>query len=192
MHRIDSDGATVDNKFTEGNSALSIPATVVDADIMNALQEEACALVEGVGITLVKGTNNQLLAAVKELIRRGGVAAPVIQAIANNQASAADVTDFPKFLTTQVIAFEFLYNIYRKTDSGNVKETGRYYASWNAATAAWELTKISVHDEAGVILSLIATATPNEYKLQYVSDDLAGASYAGTLRITDIKTIRVS
>lgn len=64
MHRIDSVGATVDNKFTIGNPSLGVPATVLDADWPNAVQEEICAVIEGAGITLVKGTNTQLNAAI--------------------------------------------------------------------------------------------------------------------------------
>jgi hypothetical protein len=62
MHRIDTDHATIDHKFIDSD-----PGTVVDDDFMNALQEELCAVVEGGGIALVKGTNTQLLAALHAL-----------------------------------------------------------------------------------------------------------------------------
>jgi hypothetical protein len=60
MHRIDSlrsvAGAFVDK-------TPSTRGTVVDAAFLNAVQEEICAVIEAFGITLVKGTNDQLLAA---------------------------------------------------------------------------------------------------------------------------------
>lgn len=40
MKRIDSDGATENNLFTEGNPATGTPATVVSADWLNHVQEE--------------------------------------------------------------------------------------------------------------------------------------------------------
>lgn len=193
MHRIDSDGATIDNKFTEGNPALSIPATVVSAAIANAWQEEIVSVIEGVGIPLLTSstdTFNQLDAAIKELMKRGGRAAPVSQAIANNQAAQADVLNFPQFDSSLVVSVEFLYSIFRRTDSGNKKETGRVYMTWNPDTSTWEVSKIGVHEGADVDF-FVANVSGTVYKLQYTSDNLAGASYAGTLRITDIKTIAV-
>ena len=59
MHRIDADGH-VANAFTDGDSGLGILGTKVDADWLNAVQEEIANLLEGMGITLVKGTNDQL------------------------------------------------------------------------------------------------------------------------------------
>lgn len=67
MHRIDGANATVDNKFTLGNPGAGIPATTVTADIMNALQEELCSVIEAAGITLDKNNNGQLLAALRNL-----------------------------------------------------------------------------------------------------------------------------
>lgn len=192
MHRIDGPGATLDNKFTEGNAALAVPATVVTAAIMNDMQEELCNLITAMDIPLVKGTQTQVRSAIIELIRRGGAASPVIQALVNNQAALADVTNFPLVLTTDVVAIEFLYSIYRRTDSGNAKETGRAYITWSPDLAGWEVTKVGVHDDAGVVLTMSPTGEPNEFKLQYQTDNLAGTSYAGTLRVTDIKFVRAA
>lgn len=57
MHRIDGLDH-VGNLFSDVT-----PATVVTDDWLNAVQEELALLLEGMGVTLVKGTNNQLLAA---------------------------------------------------------------------------------------------------------------------------------
>ena len=72
MFRIDSDGATVDNRFTEGDPALSIPATVVSADWLNHVQEEFSKTIEEMDITLSKANENQHYAALLELFARGG------------------------------------------------------------------------------------------------------------------------
>ncbi len=58
MHRIDADGHTT-NFFKESPA----PPTQVDADWLNAVQEEIANAIEDVGaggVTLVKGTNTQL------------------------------------------------------------------------------------------------------------------------------------
>lgn len=65
MHRIDGIGATIDNKFTEGNPAAGVIATQVTDDILNAFQEEIAAVIEAAGITLDKANNAQLLAALQ-------------------------------------------------------------------------------------------------------------------------------
>ena len=63
MHRIDHETATSDNKFTEGNPTVPIPATVVTDDWLNAVQEEIAGAIEASGQTLDKSNNNQLAAA---------------------------------------------------------------------------------------------------------------------------------
>lgn len=67
MHRIDSSGA-VAGLYTAGNPATGQRATLIDADHLNAIQEEICAVIEGAEIDLEKGTNNQLLAAIAAMI----------------------------------------------------------------------------------------------------------------------------
>jgi hypothetical protein len=65
MHRIDGPGATVDNRFTEGNPALGILASVVTDDWLNDMQEEVASVILGVaGTSLIKGNQTQLLNAI--------------------------------------------------------------------------------------------------------------------------------
>jgi len=74
MHRIDGPGATVDNKFTDGDPLSGIQATVVTDDWANDVQEELMSLLSAASIAPVKGTQNQVLAAVRAIIaaRSGG------------------------------------------------------------------------------------------------------------------------
>lgn len=192
MHRIDSDGATVNNQFTEGSAVLSIPATVVSAAIANAWQEELCTVIENAGLTLLTSatdTWNQLDLAIKKLIQTGGNVASLAATIANNQASLADVANFPQLDRTIIKAVEVLYRLLRRTDSGYLIETGRLYLTWNPETTAWEVTKAAYHgdSETDFFMTLVAG---NIWKLQYQSSDLPGASYAGTMNFTDIKEVR--
>ena len=57
MHRIDGLDH-VANLFSD-----VAPATVITDDWLNAVQEELALLLEGMGVALVKGTNNQLRSA---------------------------------------------------------------------------------------------------------------------------------
>ena len=193
MHKIDSDGATLSNEFTEGNPLLSIPATVVSANWLNAVQRELVYVIEQAGLTLNTSgsdTGQQLYAAIQIMIAGGGAATPLIQALVNNQASPADVVGFPQMDVTQVRSFEFTYHILRRTDSSNVQEHGTLAAIWNPETLAWTISGQSYFDDAGTdfVMTLVSG---NLWKLQYTTDNIAGASYAGNLRIIDRKVIKV-
>lgn len=76
MHRIDGPGATVDNKFTEGDPVSAVPATVVSDDWLNAVQEEIVAVILSAGLTLSKANNAQLLAAITQKITNAIPASP--------------------------------------------------------------------------------------------------------------------
>ncbi|PTU03331.1 hypothetical protein DBR45_07650, partial [Pseudomonas sp. HMWF031] len=68
MHRIDGPGATVDNKFTDGDPLSGVPATVVTDDWLNEIQEEVISVLTAGGIAPAKGTQNQLLAAIQVVL----------------------------------------------------------------------------------------------------------------------------
>ncbi|MFM5431378.1 hypothetical protein ACET9P_10855 [Aeromonas veronii] len=73
MHRIDTSTAQKDkfgagkNGFTLGNAQTGVPPTEVSADILDAMQEEICAVVEGSGLSLDKTNNSQLILAIKKI-----------------------------------------------------------------------------------------------------------------------------
>lgn len=60
MFRIDSSGATEDNKFTEGDPATGARATVVTDEWLNAVQEELANSIEADGQSLNKLDSGQL------------------------------------------------------------------------------------------------------------------------------------
>lgn len=66
MHRADHPTA-IDGLYTDGNPATGLPATVVQAVHVNALQEEICNTVEGAALALDKEDNTQLLQAILSL-----------------------------------------------------------------------------------------------------------------------------
>ena len=74
MHRIDTSTAQKDkfgagkNGFTRGNPQTGTPATDLDDDYFDMLQEELAGVVEATGIGLDKSKHNQLLTALKALL----------------------------------------------------------------------------------------------------------------------------
>ncbi|APL48450.1 TPA: hypothetical protein JLP61_003749 [Escherichia coli] len=74
MHRIDTKTAQKDkfgagkNGFTRGNPQTGTPATNLDDDYFDMLQEELCSVVEASGASLEKGRNDQLLTALRALL----------------------------------------------------------------------------------------------------------------------------
>lgn len=71
MHRIDTPNARP-NLFGAGKSGYhnnndlsGVDPTALDPDALNALQEELCTVIEAANIELEKGTNGQLLAAIR-------------------------------------------------------------------------------------------------------------------------------
>jgi len=73
MERINHSTAETDkfgvgkDGFTEGTPP-TIPATVVTDDVMNAVQEELCGVVEGVGASLVVGERDQVMTIIKSAL----------------------------------------------------------------------------------------------------------------------------
>lgn len=63
-------GPNPNSFFTKGNPALSIPATIVDDDWANAVQEEIANVIEASGLTLSKTVRTQLLSALQGKLAR--------------------------------------------------------------------------------------------------------------------------
>lgn len=74
MHRIDTPTAQKDkfgagkNGFTAGSPQTGTPATDLDNDYFDMLQEELAGVVEAAGVNLDKSKHNQLLTALKALL----------------------------------------------------------------------------------------------------------------------------
>ncbi|EFL4016366.1 hypothetical protein L1G93_002290 [Escherichia coli] len=74
MHRIDTKTAQKDkfgagkNGFTRGNPRTGTPATDLDDDYFDMLQEELCSVVEASGASLEKARHDQLLTALRALL----------------------------------------------------------------------------------------------------------------------------
>ncbi|HDL6864967.1 TPA: tail fiber protein [Yersinia enterocolitica] len=77
MHRIDTPTAQVDkfgagkNGFTRGNPQTGVPATALDDDYFDSVQEELAGIVEAAGFILDKSNRAQVLEAIQQLITLG-------------------------------------------------------------------------------------------------------------------------
>ncbi|MEN9531300.1 MAG: hypothetical protein RIQ83_524 [Pseudomonadota bacterium] len=83
MHRIDTPSRQKDkfgagkDGFTQGDPQTGTQATQVSATFLDSIQEELAAVIEDQdsGLTLDKSKNNQLLTAIKNIIRSAGMLA---------------------------------------------------------------------------------------------------------------------
>lgn len=185
MKRTDSDGSTVDNKFTNGDPLTGVPATVVDADWLNSLQEEIALFIESQGITLDQtGVDlTQLQDALNSLVEAGSSIADF--SIPNNQTTPTDVTDlvFDKLVTKSARVF---IDISRETATQNFVEAGEIYVRYDSVNDNWDLTLNTNFDDAGCVFSITSAG-----QVQITSSNLTGGSYVGTLKMTEITKIAI-
>jgi len=113
MHRIDGAGATADNKFTEGDAATGVAATVVTDDWLNATQEEIAHVIEQTGGALDKLNNTQLWAALSGWFAKGVQATETVLGIAKvaTQAQTDAGTDDATIVTPKKLRQGFVISL---------------------------------------------------------------------------------
>lgn len=134
MHRIDTPTAQKDkfgagkNGFTRGNPQTGVPATDLDDDYFDSIQEELAGLVEGGGLTLDKADRGQVLKALKLLFAANtdsmGALAALVGA-ANKLPyftgpKAASLTDLTAF-AREILAQTDADGVLSKLGLGNLK-----------------------------------------------------------------------
>jgi hypothetical protein len=94
MHRIESDNVDVSagkNQFKDGP-----PGTTVNAAIMNALQEEICAVIEGYGLnigTKANDSKSQMWQVISGIMNKNGRSATWIFASSDSEAKSQSAAD---------------------------------------------------------------------------------------------------
>lgn len=195
MHRTEAAG-NVAGLYSNGNPALSQPATIVEDTALNAFQEELVNLVLGSGLTLLTtATDNytQVLEAVNTLITSGGV--QVKQSL-DNDSGPLDLGGIGllEFDPSVVLGVTARVHIIRRTDSDFKIEMGTLTIIRDTENNAWRKPIFnSDGDDAGVgftMGSVASGANSGFGKIQYTTDDLAGTTYSGIATITDVKIFK--
>lgn len=185
MHRIDGPGAGAgSNNWTEGNPALGIPATTVTDDFMNDVQEELATVIEGEGITLLKGQQDQLQTAIGLMIAGGGPATGDIDIALPDNSGPTDITG----LSFDKVSFKggsFEFDIHRRDDTLSKNEIGTGYVTHNTETDTWKISIQSFDEDAETTFSITSAG-----QVQYTTSNFGGASYSGTLRVNNVKKIK--
>lgn len=156
---------------------------MVTDDWANDVQEEIVNVITDQGIALVKGTQTQLLDAVKSIVSFGGDAQSTV-AIANNDAGPTDVTGL-LFDKANVKSAIVKFDLERRTDTQNEQESGEMRIMHDTADDVWRIELQTSGDDAGVTFSITSGG-----QVQYSSDDLTGSNYVGELRIGQIISIK--
>lgn len=174
MKRVDAAGAAPGNLFTNGNPATSTPATILEEEWHNTVQEELAVIVEDEGYTLdqtgADTSQVQVAIGMKNLTA----------SILNNQSSPVSISGLV-FDKTQVKAARMFYSIDRRTDTNKKNECGEIYVMHDAEADDWRIKRSGNFDAAGVDFTIDSSG-----QVSYESDDLTGSSYAGNLRVKDI------
>ncbi len=128
MHRIDTKTAQKDkfgagkNGFTRGNPQTGTPATDLDDDYFDMLQEELCSVVEASGASLEKGRHDQLLTALRALllsrknpfgdIKSDGTVKTALENLGFARATAKPVSVLSTISSRSISASADMYTLY--------------------------------------------------------------------------------
>ena len=183
MFRTDAEG-NVSGLYTEGNPATGVPATVVSADAMNAIQEEICNIIESAGLTLSKTNDEQLKAAINSVVQGGGIT-PVEVGLLNDESEGEAVTGVNyNGANTRAIMLDAY--VYRRDDVEELAAIMKVYMFYKPDAAAWTVSWDSQGDSTGVTFAMDGN------QLNYKTDAMAGSNYIGRMLFTTRKIVNVT
>lgn len=187
MHRTEGVN-NVNNLFVDGNPGLNEKGTFVEKDWLNAVQAEIIGPIEDVGITLVKGTNDQLLVAIKALISQGG--APAGMDLVDG-VGPVTVTAIPILDKTLTKSATVLVDVYRENDTQHSNELFKLTAIFDPTDDDWVVLseKVSADDELDSGTTFTITSAG---QIQYTTTAFAGSGYSGKLRQTGLTRIPIT
>lgn len=67
MHKINTETATTDGEFTDGDESQAVPPTDLVASWFNTVQRELCNIVTGFGLALNPSNDSQILAVLRQI-----------------------------------------------------------------------------------------------------------------------------
>ena len=97
MHRIDTSTA-VDGNFVDKNPTLGVEGTVVDADWLNAVQDEICNVITSSGASLNKNSFVQLVTAI-DAISKNAIAKQLVESQSVKEIVSTGVYRISDFFT---------------------------------------------------------------------------------------------
>jgi hypothetical protein len=175
----------VSGQYTDGNPVSGTPATVIDANWLNAVQNEIISVLTQAGISCNSAVNNQLLTSIQQLINSGANPAAAAIAILNNQASAVNLTGM-LFSGTNFRAVRIPMSIYILTDSSvELNEVGVLTCVYKPSAGIWACEwEGNNADDAGIVFSINSSG-----QVQYTSTNQAFVtSYVGQIRVAGVTT----
>jgi hypothetical protein len=117
------------------------------------------------------------LATVAGAINPPGTITPTSFTLANNVASAANITG-ASFDVSLIQSFELSYSIFRSTSSNEGAQTGKLTGTFKRMANTWDMAN-EFNGTAGIVFSIT-----NVGQIQYTSSNLAGSSYAGIIKFS--------
>lgn len=176
MHRIDTTNKAVDlfgagkHGWRDGNKALGINATEFNAAMMNMIQEELCALPEGIGMTLDPNNRTQIRETIKRMIdaQAGNYALDTGAADAYVVALDPAITAYEGGMTVRVKA------VNANTGASTLNAGGGAVALVNDAGGALAAGDIA----AGSIFTATYIASANKFYITSMVQSQGDARYA--------------
>ncbi|MFV0422052.1 gp53-like domain-containing protein [Oleidesulfovibrio sp.] len=180
MHRIDSQGATAEGHFTEGNPTIPEPATVVSADWLNAVQDEILNVLAEADIQPDKAKNAQLKEAILKLgperfkgFSTNGQHAAFegdLNTVAHNSLYACDSAKVQNAPELPAGTWAFVHTMVLPADAGRTQlcwpADDPDHPGWNrrrTTTGQWSDWKVVGSGDAGVPVGMLcfsSTASP--------------------------------
>lgn len=190
MHRIDGPGATVDNKFTDGDPIGGVQATMVTDDWLNDVQEELLSVLAAAAITPVKGTQNQVLAAIRAL--SPGITGSMKNASLSVTAASASAT----FTASEVVVSTTLdgqsYRLANYSQVINLATTGAGGMDTGTAPASGFVALYAIYNPISGARSLLAVnATAAVQPLVYGGASMP-AGYTASALVSVLPTTAAS
>ncbi|UJT80215.1 hypothetical protein CFHODIGL_00023 [Edwardsiella phage EPP-1] len=154
MHRIDTPTAQKDkfgagkNGFTRGNPQTGTPATELDDDYFDSLQEELSNVIELAGFNLNKNKNNQLVESINALIAKYSWSKNIVKVLSGGSFAScsisgiyqvsitdpASVSDFPNFAGAPLYNYGVMYVA---SDGGVISQTYISHIGQVAVRTKW-------------------------------------------------------
>lgn len=185
MHRIDGPGATIDNRFTDGDPVGGIPATMVTDEWANDVQEELMSVLAAGGVAPVKGTQDQLLKAIRAIL--GGVTGSSrnVKMSITAASSSATLTADQLYVSTSLSGQSFRLTSFSK--SVNLATTGAGGMDVGTAPVSGYVSVYAIYNPTTAVSALLACAQATSNGSVYSGANMP-AGYTASALVSSLAT----